>query len=115
MNLLDRLRELERAATPGPWNTGSVPPDKADEVVWTGDALGNHPAGTDGRVCVMYEAGTATDAELIALARNTLPLLLDVVENGMRWDRAIDDGDPAQEQTARLRFRKSLSALEEEG
>ena len=64
-----RLRELENAATPGPWVT-----------VMTDWSPGNSsvvPQNAPGVIAV--EIATA-DAALIAAARNALPLLLDVAD-----------------------------------
>lgn len=70
MTTLDRLRELEQAATPGPWNA----------------SMDTHPAHVArlgqwevyGR---RYVSGVvARDAALIAEARNALPALLDIAE-----------------------------------
>lgn len=63
VKVIERLRELEKAATPGPWDEDDI-----------GDITGLH-----GR-CVCDFVPMAADRGLIAANRNALPALLDVAE-----------------------------------
>src|SRR5688572_1872129 len=68
---LDRLRQLERKATPGPWKyePGDVNAISGlPQVTW----------GVAGWVCFVAFPDRSPDAALIAEARNALPRLLDV-------------------------------------
>lgn len=79
MKLLERLRALEQAATPGPW--------KHD--LGNADVEGPRPERAE--VCVRGEHGNYhANLELIAAVRNALPLLLDVAE---AVERFRDDAD----------------------
>lgn len=85
MSTIDRLRELERAATEGPWRWLDGNGDDDDEIqdgrgemVATGFRDDLLPDITDGRLC--------------AAARNALPALLDVAEAARALCR-INEGD----------------------
>ena len=81
--LLSDLREAEARATNGPWDHGYSRMDNGDYVVWSCDGVG---------VCRLeasdVEPGSESkrdfDSGFIALARNSLTPLLDLVE---RLDR----------------------------
>lgn len=90
------LRELEKKATPGPWQHGGT----GTIVSMTGDSV----AGTDSEVTApdgdWFTDGDA-DAKFIAAARNALPQLLDtldaalaVVEAARKFKRPFDRGFP---------------------
>lgn len=94
--MTDRLRELERAATPGPW----VPDDTSDGH---SDDLGREVSTGwfrrgPGQVDVGdYNTLTYADAAFIAALRNLVPELLDVVDaafiqDSERWHCLICDG-----------------------
>lgn len=73
-DLLKELRELEKAATPGPWCVQSDITTDASHIVT--------PIET---VLVLYK-----DCRLAADARNALPALLDVVEAAKGYLQALD-------------------------
>lgn len=62
---LDALEELERAATPGPW--------EAERDVYDGDVWYVEP---DGQPVLIARRPSDTDGALIAAARNALPDLI---------------------------------------
>ncbi len=75
MSIIQRLRELEATATPGPWEAfaGSV-------IRGTREAY-HHPLNDDGTPYYRYVGiRESEDAVLIAEMRNRLPKLLAVVE-----------------------------------
>ena len=70
---VEQLRQLEQAATPGPWAKDAPMMSQRDERY-----VGMLPRG-DGYMHVMVAPDAAT-AELIAAMRNALPALLDIAE-----------------------------------
>lgn len=69
MNTLERLKELEAKATPGPWRSARV----AESIEIRQEKF-NKP-----RIAYLYEVGRS-DAEFLVAMRNALPSLLAVVE-----------------------------------
>ena len=108
MNVVEQLRQLEQAATPGPWKRG--PDDTWFIVADTVDL----PGGPGNEFSVMAEAVTyegccsGANAELIAAARNALPALLDAVgaAREFRWATSR-----TQRERARREFDAALSWL----
>lgn len=104
---IKRLRELEAAATPGPWvfkthpNPGTHITTTPEQEGWTDRCSYRiEPPGYGGirTVCddeLYYNsAPNITDAALIAEMRNALPKLLAVVETGRRLvESAITQAD----------------------
>ena len=72
---IERLRQLEKAATPRPWSWGIV-----DSVQLGSEGIVNEPE----KVVVFCNSGRGSgepseeDHQLISAARNSLPALLDV-------------------------------------
>lgn len=108
--MTDRLRELEKAATPAPWHRHTYGHDSLNSQVktvrkslrMTNDALGYpkgvyaqtdltwlHADGDDGEGATIAMAGNGPlqieNAALVAAMRNALPLLLDVVDAADRY------------------------------
>jgi hypothetical protein len=87
MTLLDRLRELEAKATPGPWTyhdrEGDWPPSNVSATEQTGC---NEEDDCHNVVCSLpssaygYEANFYSNGPLIAETRNALPKLLEALE-----------------------------------
>ena len=77
MNTLDKLKELQAAATPGPWK---VNPDGAEEWWYTDTILGEGGAGGAVASC------TKGNAPLVVTAINALPALIEVAE-AAKWVR----------------------------
>lgn len=73
-SILERLRELEQTATPGPWHVGSTGLIK-HHAMWIASMSGS-----------MSNPAIATDAALIAAARNHLPQLLDIAEAALEMN-----------------------------
>lgn len=78
---VDRLRQLEQAATPGPWKADCV--EDPNEPTGDGDEQYVFRPEVGHQVCAYYDSDSA-DAELIAAMRNALPALLDVAEAAER-------------------------------
>lgn len=65
MKILDRLDELEKAATPGPWGSD-------------GDHINNWVQASNGDYLCNMDYHLGDDADLIAESRNALRALIDV-------------------------------------
>jgi len=81
MKLIDRLKELDAKATPGPWQSveyGVHSRKKAIAGRGFGPLIDNHVCDTV--IC------DQSDAELIAASRNALPKLLAFVEAYDDWE-----------------------------
>ena len=88
-----RLRELEKAATPGPWRVGAIEPTAI--VVgdaWRGQVLARLDLTNQGSV-----GFTEADRTLIAESRNALPLLLDVADAARAYHQARRTGSAYSE------------------
>lgn len=79
------LRELERAATPAPWET-----EEDEDGYWPVSHRG------DGVRAAVYSyvalPVVQEEADFIVAARNALPLLLDVADAARRLDERFFDG-----------------------
>jgi len=73
----EELGRLEKAATPGPWESGGSTPTPGE--VWIWEQTGHHPGDPDAPDTRIACCG-APDAALIAAARNALPALLAEVD-----------------------------------
>ena len=120
---VEQLRQLEQAATPGPWTT-----HHRDDVDWLTksvqargkDADDHEPGSLAGPVwpkeqhpafCSGWPHRNArADAELIAAARNVLPALLDIAEE-LRG--VVEAGQLPEAETAI--FADMLARLDTEG
>lgn len=96
MTTLERLRELEKAATPGPW-TVAGPGEYGDRWIIQRYPPQSHIASSDDR------SDIGPDFSLIAAARNALPDLLAVVEAARLFVNA-------DEQMFVMRHRRALRA-----
>lgn len=120
MNPLDKLRELDKQATQGRWNTYF----KAKNLILLGTEDGT--IADVNRWCygTACPEDTQANAELIALMRNSLPLFLELVEaaemrlelnhhkdcvSGVTAVRLIDPGCSC----GRNRMEKALAKLKE--
>lgn len=101
-----RMKELERAATPGPWMTASNPNlllSEDGDVIWP-DHLGE-------RLPSMWDYYlNETDAEMIVALRNGFPHLLTVIEAARRLVTAWDTGTV---QRARTELNTAIQRLED--
>ena len=114
MTLLERLRELEAAATPGPW-----------EYEHIGQSVYKTPIGNGEKICDIRgwgwllhkhetdearEAEQDANAEFITLSRNALPLLLAVAE-AAKWVMETTDHAYVLNQAAVKGALKGLKAV----
>lgn len=102
MRIVDRLRELEAKATPGPWRTealsiGTRVRFSDSERRWSDDS-----------VCAIESDMQYADAALIAATRNALGKLLAVAEAAMALRDANEDGSDLRPDVA---WRDMLVAL----
>lgn len=104
MSTIDRLRELEAAATPGPWQwlDSGGDPDEDDELQ---DGRGEMVA-SGFRDDILPEI---TDGRLCAEARNHLSALLDVAEAARAL---LDPSAPGRHTERREALRAALERLE---
>jgi len=92
VNILDRLDELEREATPPPWEHDDGPEGQWDRVYVTAERWID--ASHD-------QLEAQADAALIALSRNHLRALIDVARAAEAYNRPFpDDEDRAKLQAA---------------
>lgn len=91
-NLIERLKELEAAATPGPWSTefrsvnledNCQDIEKLKAEMW----LGGYVVGPEEPGRGVF---TAVDTAFIAEMRNALPKLLAVVE-AAKWQKYVSE------------------------
>jgi hypothetical protein len=119
--MIDRLRELDSAATPAPWEVGTGhqsnvirEPIGIDSVGLTGRRLDMPPIFT-GQTASRNRTRWEADAALIAEARNALPNLLAVAEAARdvmaEWDKLGPTGT-MDTVTAHKGLRASLEALD---
>ena len=77
VSMVEQLRQLEQAATPGPWGAAD------------GGSFGGWWLSINGdpsnRTLAAVPEGYLPDAELIAAARNCLPALLDIAEAAQEY------------------------------
>jgi len=100
MNILDRLDELEKAATPGPWMAGSYYDDTAKNNL-------RFNISQDPGDRLLAERLDEADAALIAEARNHLRALIEIAraaEKARAWPTPVSGLDE---------LRAALSLLEE--
>jgi hypothetical protein len=97
--MIDRLRELNSAATPAPWEVGTGhqsnvirEPIGIDSVGLTGRRLDMPPIFT-GQTASRNRTRWEADAALIAEARNALPKLLAVAEAARRMAHSKGSGE----------------------
>ena len=74
------LRSIDKAGTPAPWCIRDAMGDHGVERVIVSDAKTTRPDHVVASTGVFPDTSAPPDARLIAAARNSLPLLLDVVE-----------------------------------
>ncbi len=109
--MIEKLTDLERAATPGPWTF--------DGDRWGGDIYGPDPEAD--YVAVDHEGISpsvrhAPDGELIAASRNALPALLEVARAAAAYlDRPIRPVVAPWPDPEEGALRTALSALDEVG
>lgn len=121
MTTIDRLRDLEQAATPGPWQCGTRfmetnvvrPKGQFDQVGIAGSRFDLPKALFTGQVSNITRQQWEADANLIAESRNALPALLAVAEAARlvsQWADAVDQ--MPDELRAELRDLAALARLE---
>jgi hypothetical protein len=80
--MLEKLRALDKEATPGPWTHGcdEVPPDTCIEAGGGGTVCHIQPHGNVRTVMRTGQEFNHADARLITAARNAVPSLLDLAD-----------------------------------
>lgn len=85
MMLLERLKELEAAATPGPWSLDIA--EYSDGLLQSCGPF--HDINDEsGETSDEKYKKTQADQDLINFSRNALPLLLELAEAAEEWNRA---------------------------
>ena len=105
--MVEKLRELTRAATPGPWVDGAGD-------IFAEDTLGEDGMVRDGEceVASCYSRNRIEDEALIVAMRNALPALLDVVEAARAVEESESVGQPSVYPRALKRLRDAIGRVE---
>ena len=88
--MLDQLKALEAAATPGPWPVGFIFWSLRQVEKSCNDTVYSHMDGAELSDDESGRCPSKTDAPLIAAARNALPDLIAVAEAANRLRSACD-------------------------
>ena len=88
--MLDQLKALEAAATPGPWPVGFIFWSLRQVEKSCNDTVYSHMDGAELSDDESGRCPSKTDAPLIAAARNALPDLIAVAQKLDIWVRSLD-------------------------
>ena len=88
--MLDKLKALEAAATPGPWPVGFIFWSLRQVEKSCNDTVYSHMDGAELSDDESGRCPSKTDAPLIAAARNALPDLIAVAQKLDIWVRSLD-------------------------
>lgn len=120
MNLIERLKQLEAKATPGPWKP--IINEESGRVSYIEPSFGAEHCHWDG----WYISANSVDGKLVAEMRNALPKLLAVVQAASSLaESAITQADILEDGTiiptkcrvcpeAFSQLQEALAALEED-
>lgn len=112
MTALEKLRELERKATPGPWVVASDDGRRNTHI----DAMYPQTMDADGRcICTTWDRGKKENRHFIAASRHALPALLALASAAIAHRKAENDTTPQgliNARTTRAALDGAIEALE---